>query len=206
MNTGKETWRKIFYFVFVNVSKSDSTNSKTHTLYTSKEKKLRFNIGYYYTGQRKKRQILLNVCILYKKEKNIQETNFITASHWEIMYSWFIWKLKKYIMPGILQAQDCLRIPTVAVHISCAHEKTSFQTGLQSATTRFELFHCVCDIIPWFLLLPTPKISHLLFFKCKQERSVLYISLNVYALSFLNVKGIELQLWSSYMWVYAVER
>ncbi len=77
------------------------------------------------------------------RKKNIQETNFITASHQEIMYNWFIWKFKKYIMPCILQALDCLRMPTIAVHISCAHEKTSFQTGLQSATTRFELFHWV---------------------------------------------------------------
>lgn len=69
MHTEKGIWCKIFYFVFVNVSKSDSTNSKTHTLYIpKKKKKLRFNIGYYYTGQRK-RQILLNVRILYKGKK-----------------------------------------------------------------------------------------------------------------------------------------
>lgn len=155
------------------------------------QKKLCFNIGYYYTGQRK---ILLNVWILYK-EQNIQETNCITDSHQQIMYNWFIWKLKKYIMPCILQALDCSRIPTIAVHISCAHEKTSFQTGLQSATTRFELFHWVWHTMIFTFTNTKNKSSFIL--KCKQERSILYISFNVYALRFLNVKGIELHLWRS---------
>lgn len=126
------------------------------------------------------------------RKKISKKQIFFTASQ-EIMYNWFIWKLKKYIMPCILQALDCLRMPTIAVHFSCAHEKTSFQTGLQSATTRFELFHWVWNT----MIFTNTKNKSSFILTCKQERSILYISFNVYALSFLNVKGIELHLWCS---------
>lgn len=149
------------------------TPKPTHCILQKKKKKS-FVLTMDTTIQDKeKRQTLLNVWILYK-EKKYPRNKFITASHWEIMYNWFIWKLKKYIMPCILQALDCLRIPTIAVHISCAHEKLHFKLVCKVLLPGLNYF-IEWDIIPWFLLLPTPKISHLLFFKCKQERSILFI-------------------------------
>jgi len=51
------------------------TPKPTRCIFQKKKKKLHFNIGYYYTGQRK-RQILLNVRILYKGGKKYPRNKF----------------------------------------------------------------------------------------------------------------------------------